>query len=309
MKCILTSLLLALPLLLHAGDLYKWQDENGIWHFSDKPPRSGSQEFDFVQLPAEPRRMVSERKAGQKHEPEHWFFNHYHGPAELELRLHIAENIVSDPPLPARIILPPQVEQRAVRFSSANPARGFRYQLAYTMIPGEPLDRLPDDIDFFPPFPSGMEFPISQGFDGDTTHKDAANQYAVDIVMPIGTPVLAARSGIIMDTEDDFHGGAQTEKFLERANRVRMLHDDGSMTVYAHLQPNSVRIYPGARVPAGTWIANSGNTGFSNGPHLHFVVQANVGLALESLPFRFRQPGGTLTPERQGIITGVLSSP
>lgn len=304
---LLGLLISALP--LQAGDLYKWQDENGIWHFSDKPPRSGKQEFDFVQLPAEPRRMVSERKAGQKHQPEHWFFNHYHGPAELELRLHIAENIASDPPLPARIILQPQVEQRAVRFSAADPARGFRYQLAYTMIPGEPLTRLPDDIDFFPPFPADLEFPISQGFDGDTTHKDAANQYAVDIVMPIGTPVLAARAGIVMDVEDDFHGGAQTEKFLERANRIRMLHDDGSMTVYAHLDPNSARVYPGARVPAGTWIANSGNTGFSNGPHLHFVVQINAGLALESLPFRFRQPGGTMTPEGQGMISGVLSAP
>ncbi len=23
-----------------AGDMYKWQDENGIWHFSDKPPKN-----------------------------------------------------------------------------------------------------------------------------------------------------------------------------------------------------------------------------------------------------------------------------
>ncbi len=207
-------------------------------------------------------------------------------------------------------MLPGQTEKRVVTFSADDPQQGFRFQMAYTLVPGRPLQELPDNIDFYPPFPAGRDYPISQGFDGDSTHKDAANRYAVDIVMPVGTPVLATRSGIVMEVEDDFHGGDQKERYLDRANRIRMLHNDGSMTVYAHLQPNSARIYPGARVPAGTWIAKSGNTGFSSGPHLHFVVQINAGLALESLPFRFRQPGGSaMTPEGVGKISGVLSRP
>lgn len=310
-------LILLYPLLAVSmaigGDLYKWQDQDGIWHFSDKPPKANqsvaADTFEYVALPAEPRPMVSMRQEGTDFEPEYVFFNHYWGPAELEVRLNVAENIRSEPPVPARIILPPQAENRAIRFFAQDPARGFRYQMAYTLVPGAPLKVLPEDMDFYPPFPAGNDFPISQGFEGDVTHKDAANQYAIDIVMPIGTPVLAARSGVIMDTEDDFHGGEQSEKFLDRANRIRILHDDGSMAVYAHLEPNSVRLHPGTRVPAGAWIANSGNTGFSNGPHLHFVVQINAGMALESLPFRFRQPGGaTMTPETTGTLSGVLSN-
>ena len=305
----LVALIILVPLLAFAGDLYKWEDENGIWHFSDKPPGAGT-DFDFVELPAEPKAMVTMRKSGKKHEPSYMFFNHYHGPAELEIHLKVAENISSEPRLPARIVLPGQTEQKAVSFFAADPTMGFRYQMAYTLIPGAPLDRLPANIDFYPPFPSGSEFPISQGFDGDSTHKDAANRYAVDIVMPIGTPILAARSGVVMDMEDDFHGGEQKKRYLDRANRIRIVHDDGSMAVYAHLQPNSVRVYPGTQVPAGSWIANSGNTGFSNGPHLHFVVQINIGMALESLPFRFLQPGGAaMTPEGIGALNGVLSKP
>lgn len=304
----ITILLICLSLPLVAGDLYKWQDEDGNWHFSDKPPVTDSVEFETVELPAEPKKMVTMRKAGNKQEPEYYFFNHYHGPAEIELRLKISENIRSKPPLPARMVLPGQTEQKAVTFSSDDPMQGFRFQMGYTLVPGRPMDALPANMNFYPPFSSGDKYPISQGFDGDSTHKDAANRYAVDIVMPEGTPVLAARGGIIMDMEDDYHGGAQKQRYMDRANRVRLLHDDGSMAVYAHLEPNSIRVRPGSRVPAGTWIANSGNTGYSSGPHLHFVIQINAGLSLESLPFRFLQPGGaTMTPEDIGTLSGVLS--
>jgi murein DD-endopeptidase MepM/ murein hydrolase activator NlpD len=162
-------------------------------------------------------------------------------------------------------------------------------------------------VNYYPPFPLGLEFPISQGFDGDVTHKEPSNQYAVDIVMPIGTPILAARSGRVMDMEDDFHGAAQEKRYLSRSNQIRILHDDGTMAVYAHLQPNSLKVRQGASVKRGEWIANSGNTGYSNGPHLHFVVQLNAGMSLESIPFRFVTPtAGTTTPSDRMMISGVL---
>ena len=110
-----------------------------------------------------------------------------------------------------------------------------------------------------------------------------------------------------MDMEQGFHGDGRSEKYLTRSNQIRVLHEDGTMAVYAHLQANSVRVRPGVKVNRGQWVANSGNTGYSSGPHLHFVIQLNAGMSLESLPFRFAKPaGGTITPGHRMMIKGVL---
>ena len=289
-----------------AGDLYKWQDKDGIWHFSSTPPEN-DEEFDTMEMPTDPKPVINMRKLGTDHEPEYSFMNNTWGPVELALSFDEAENVSSEPPLPARIVIPGQTERRLLKIRATDPTLGFSYRLSYTQMIGPPLDKLPAEFNYYPPFPLGMEFPVSQGFDGETTHKDPPNQYAVDIVMPIGTPILAARSGRVMDMEDDFHGAAQKERYLRRSNQIRILHDDGTMAVYAHLQPNSLRVRLGVQVKRGQWIANSGNTGYSNGPHLHFVIQLNAGMAMESLPFRFVTPtGATMTPAGRGLIRGVL---
>lgn len=301
--CLLTALFAVAAQAQH----YKWQDQEGQWHFSDKPPLDGS-DFETLGVPQTPRSMVSARRGGEQHRPRHYFLNRYHGPAQVELRLKEARNVVSVPPLPARFVIPADSELGLVEFGPEDPTAPFSYRLEYSLMPGEPSSELPDDLAFYPPFSRDFSFPISQGLDDAKTHQDDANRYAVDIVMPMGTPVLAARAGVVMDSEQKHPDtGKEDERYMAQANYVRIAHDDGTMAVYAHLQRNSLRVLPGMRIPAGHWIANSGNSGFSSGPHLHFVVQMNIDMALESLPISFRKPeGGIMDPDRPKMLSGVL---
>lgn len=136
----------------------------------------------------------------------------------------------------------------------------------------------------------GGPFRISQGANGGFSHHTAKSRYALDISMPEGTPIIAARAGRVLTVRNDQTGREGDPS----GNHVRILHRDGSMSVYLHLQPGSVTVREGQLVQVGTPLARSGNTGHSTGPHLHFVVQRNVGNRVESIPFEFAEPVGVL---------------
>ncbi len=87
----------------------------------------------------------------------------------------------------------------------------------------------------------------------------------IDIANANGTPILAATDGVVIDA-----GPAQGY-----GNWVRIMSDDGTMTVYGHME--TVDVQKGERVYAGQKIAGMGNLGFSTGTHLHFEVLVNGG--------------------------------
>lgn len=169
--------------------------------------------------------------------------------------------------------------------------------LRLTAVPGRPAAGH-DGSEYRQPFSAYADGPVSQGFHGPDSHGDEANAYALDFALLPGTPVLAARGGTVMEAIDGFpdHGGTRPAD-RERANLVRILHEDGSMAVYAHLMQDTVTVKPGQWVAPGTVIGQSGNSGYSRGPHLHFAVQVNAGLRLQSVPFRLRAADGRVMAE------------
>ena len=85
----------------------------------------------------------------------------------------------------------------------------------------------------------------------------------VDLAAPIGTPIVAASDGVVIDAGPTAGYGAW----------VKLRHSDGTVTLYGHINTWTVQI--GQRVFAGDQIATVGNRGNSTGPHLHFEVLLN----------------------------------
>ena len=123
--------------------------------------------------------------------------------------------------------------------------------------------------------------------------------------MPIGTDIVAARAGVVFAVAStNFRSGLNPEIDGPAANVVRILHDDGTYAIYAHLNTNSIRVKPGDVVERGQYIADSGNTGFSSGPHLHFAVVRNVGLEVASVPVTFLgQNSDGIVPASGNVMT------
>jgi murein DD-endopeptidase MepM/ murein hydrolase activator NlpD len=307
--CLITALAL-LPATVPAKNIYKFQDENGIWHFTDRAPAEEI-EFETVYMEREPEPRISMRREGSSGSPVYLLFNDFWGPVEIELRFEESVNVLSEPSLPARFIIPAQTERTLLGIGPLDERQGFSYRLGLSSVPGQPISKPLEGLVVLPPFPGNEEYPVSQGFNGGRTHNTPDSTYAVDIVMPVGTAIHAVRSGTVMDVEEDFNrGGTDFDKFADKANHVRVVHDDGSMALYAHLDLASVIVRPGARIRAGQKIARSGNTGFSSGPHLHFAIQQNTGMQLISIPFQFRtRDGAAMEPQEQQYLKGASGYP
>jgi hypothetical protein len=289
-----------------AKHIYQYTDAQGVVHFTDqKPPESMTGvKSTLVHTDAQP--LLRSREDGTDDDRTVVFVNGAGGPVTVELTLIDAANVRSEPEtMPARVVLPGLSETRALHIVATNPAAGFRYRYKYTYLPGDYVAQHDDSVRYRLPFPADLKLHISQAFDGVFSHHDPASRYAVDITMPEGTPVLAARDGVVMTVESDYYGNGQDmAAYGDRANNVRIVHADGTMAVYAHLQLESARVQVGAHVRAGQVLALSGDTGYTTGPHLHFCVQRNAQMELVSVPFQFTGAGGDFTPA-QGMEIGA----
>jgi murein DD-endopeptidase MepM/ murein hydrolase activator NlpD len=126
---------------------------------------------------------------------------------------------------------------------------------------------------------------LTEGENGKT-HKNE-HQYAFDFEMPIGTPVHAARAGLVVSVVDKFSARGQNAGFINQGNSVILKHADGTFAIYAHLDKAGGAVKVGQKIRTGQLIAYSGNTGFTKAPHLHFEVFSLLNKKHSSIPIAF----------------------
>ena len=104
---------------------------------------------------------------------------------------------------------------------------------------------------------------VSSGFGPRRVSVGSSNHQGIDIAAPAGTHVYAADGGEVIFT--GWNGGF--------GNLVKIRHDNGHVTYYAHL--SSIDVATGQLVYRGQFIGRVGMTGTASGNHLHFEIRIN----------------------------------
>jgi len=285
-----------------AQGLYKYRDAEGNWVYTDRRPDAVSE---YEQLPVAdsvtpPVVTVARRVADTG--VELVADNSCFCPAEIAVRLLEPVNVAGFAGEVLRRVVPARRETILAVLKPAYLRQPMSFGHEYRAVLGEPrVSHSPGEL-YRAPFALAREFRVTQAYPTRVTHADPASFHAIDIEMPVGTQVYAARAGTVIEVASQFFDASADPRRATRANVVRVLHADGTMSLYAHLNWDSIRVRPGQIIERGEYIADSGNTGFSTGPHLHFVVQRNAGLKLESLPVEFAGAAGSSVVARTGAM-------
>ncbi len=281
------------------AQLYKYQDAQGQWHFTDKKPSSDKSAEQFEVKTQKPRNspVRLELQMEEQADSSTSLFVRNPFPAPIQC-FFINKGSDKESNTEKSIVI--EAKARIVALDSL-PTNARGEDIGYRCLFGRP-DSTPSTAPIAVPFTSFKSMRVSQSFNGEFSHFSEPNKYAIDIALPVGTKITAVRDGIVIDTEDSFaYAGYKSKFFEDKANFVSVLHDDGTYATYAHLLIGKILVKPGQKVTTGQPLGYSGNTGFSTGPHLHFVIRYNKQGKSVSHPFKLLQSDGSIVTPLGGM--------
>ncbi len=216
----------------------------------------------------------------------------------ITLTLTRCENLHTDDPL--TFTVPAGQTLRAVALARDSAADTWQCRYDWHWNIGSTAARHDDAARYVLPYLPGHAYPIIQGYQGRFSHT-GQDEYALDWAMPAGTPVCAARSGLVVAVKENSAIGGPDRSYSDQGNYVYLRHDDGTIGMYLHFAHHGVAVQPGQHIAAGEIIGYAGNTGFSTVAHLHFcVISGKDGFERVSLPVLFQLPDGSVRALHEG---------
>jgi murein DD-endopeptidase MepM/ murein hydrolase activator NlpD len=289
-----------------AQSMYKYRGDDGEWIYADRPPDQEA----MVEV-----RDLEISKAVGTIDVTHGFVgqsveltahNEFYAAVEMTLEIKTIEGLqYPHPDEKMRWVLPPKSETLLFTLDLLEDGSQPFLEYQFKYLAGDPSASHRPGGAYRAPFAIASNYPVTQAFPQVATHTTPDSHYAVDLAMPIGTDIFAARDGVVFDVaSNNFTGGLDPERDGPNANVVRVMHDDGTYAIYAHLNTNTIRVRPGDYVRRGEYIADSGNTGYTSGPHLHFAVVRNAGMRIVSVPVTFTGADvNSVVPSAGAILT------
>ncbi len=212
-------------------------------------------------------------------------------PATIVLTFESPGNLRPGGGQPIERVVPAESSETLVRLSRIVENPSIRARVTVAIDLGSSTTE--PDVDHLYAVPFGGDAPreLIQGFEGAASHLGSMS-YSLDFAMPEGTPVLAARAGIVLYLQDGFTEGGADRDLLEQANLVVVAHSDETMASYGHLAPG-IPVSVGDVVDAGDVLGSSGATGLATEPHLHFHVGLRMlGTPGRTIPIKLRTRDG-----------------
>ena len=220
-------------------------------------------------------------------------------PVPVFIRIHEVNKATNEITLLTSKLIPANAAQAVYRILAEYIPKTHEYR--YSIVVGDPKAKHDPSTNYRVPFGLQEKFYVSQGFHGEFSHDYPGGIYAIDIAMPTGSNIHAAREGIVLDKSVKFTEGAPSYIFGDQVNFVEILHSDGTIAIYAHLKMDAVFVTIGEEVRRGDVIGRSGNSGYSTGPHLHFAIVVASKEGNVAVPFAFVGPSQSVVIPETGV--------
>lgn len=130
--------LLAAGGIAEAKRIYSYTDEQGVVHFSDRPPTDAKAPVSEQLVKVDPKQMVYLREDGPQDDRKYSLWNGYAGPIEVLMELNDAVNIVSEPMLPGQVVIPAMQHSLVLRVQPLDERRSWSYRWNYRYVPRRP---------------------------------------------------------------------------------------------------------------------------------------------------------------------------
>jgi hypothetical protein len=242
---------------------------------------------------------------------DHQMIAHNRSPVPVSVMINVTDsygNLAIDCSVPFHAVVPPMTDITLVRYSPHDKGRESHFRSNYTWTVGDYTARHRPPRGYALPFPKGIGATVGASPDPSTGLKEL--RHGMSFAIPEGTPVLAARPGVVVRAEDSFmERRDESVQLLNKTNAVDVLHDDGTIASYHHLKAHSLAVRVGQTVSAGERLGLSGVFGPLGVPLLRMVVWrpegTETGFGRVSVPIEFCDDATALCAAlKDGAVVG-----
>src|SRR5689334_7519602 len=153
-------------------------------------------------------KVLTKREGNQTH-----FFVQNNEYSEITMSIDmVLVNLKGDVTFPYTSTFPPRQVTEAFTLAPTDADEKWEYNYTNYYKLGSNCAQHDDNCTYELPYSPGSRFKVTQGYNGKFSHT-GANQYAIDWQMPEGTPVRAARAGIVVRAKDDSSTGGPSMDF------------------------------------------------------------------------------------------------